>query len=807
MPEGTAVDIGKILSIPGIPGHIFLDVNKPALFQLPVPGQHAGYIPLEPVKKHIDAAYLDENILIIADSLDEKIHRWDIDIQKENHLSLSDHTTFSIPPDTTIVAIRKSGDRFILLDKNNCLLRVVDREFNPVKTIGSRLGYISEEEQAPRLGFEFPEDFIISGERIIVSDSGNKRLVVLNMEGKIQQAVSLPEYPFKFIFSHGDYIVASDFDRSLMLVSLEHGYVSTHEIDYPVDFYPSFNGCDYTIVGSESHNEVIRIPLPDISLEELAKEAGNSEVLIKILVKENRLPEAREMVSSNDELLPIYAALTVDETISDRLNCYVENVFSQVTGQTTSLTNGILLSAGEFIEKYKAIPDNEDSEAANIAKENVRHRMFLQLKEYRSQLRRVVRLKNIVREYPRASETLNRLSDERFQEVKQQIEEYKRQIEKTLAAFDELEMLDAIVHFWLCVEEIEVLFPRNGFKFEKLLGNKFLLEILNNFYYNIAVIFLLRQRVEQYIRFADREITLFPDKLGIFKQFVNKLILFRKYDDIMRMLKKFPSQDKENVNYYYYLVYNQKGEKEKAFNHLKREIDLYSHRTDLIPRLIQLEQFSPGESRAYIGRLLDKSKQSIDVNLHAAEAYFHIGDYASAEYYVGHELDLYPENKIAIRLKANLFHLTGTGKRDLEYYKNTWKYVSAFITINPDSSVVPLIIPVFSALNYIDADSSFIAELIALKERLNVQDYRRELDIFLAYVQNETEKYDRETYLSSYSTSLLAYNRYFKEVEQLAAAGEWESMFELVEGILKYNPGDEKIFSFLDRLEESNKKS
>ncbi|MCP5048253.1 MAG: hypothetical protein GY940_13860, partial [bacterium] len=827
-PDVKDFIIGKITRYPGKDSLFLFDTTRMELLQLsPTPPhstqKHIKLKDLIPLQ-HIDTLLFNTstNHLIITDSISMKLFKLQTQWDNNNSISLSNPTDFPLEPGSIITAAAIVEKEYRLLDKGHSMIRILTHDFRETQTIGSRMGYIPEyaDEKNQRLGFEFPEDMAVSkdGSRIIVSDSGNKRLVLITAhkqphpQWKTEKVIHLPQYPFKIIGwdEKDDRIIVSDFDRSLMTISLRHGFVCTEESDEPLNFFPVINYDNYdeetriTYVGSE-RNEVTELTLPETSLDAIAEKTGNFDVLMKFRMDQDRLDDAHQLVNAHPELLPGYMKYTSndDDYFNGQLKDYVNQTFTTVTEENETLYETIFTLAHQFMIKYKSLPDSEDIEAANIDKENIRHKMFLKLKRYRNRLNELTELKGIVRNSPPVEQVLKELLAGRFVHIKHELPARLQDIEDYLLNYSELELLKAIIHYWLLAEEEDLVFKERGLKYAKPFGTKFILEILNDFYYNIAHLFFERNKVEQYISFADREITMHPDKISIFNTFNRQLIRLGKYDDVLRMLNKVPDRNKENVNYLYYRVYLGKEDKEKAFSHLKQELALYPHRVNLIPELIELDQLNREETQHYINTLLTKSGQSIDLYFNAAKAFRNIGDYGQAELYVDQELELFPENKHAFLLKAQLFSRHAPGSMDTYYYRKCWDMFKTFIRLNRDEETATRVMAFFSVLNYLETGSENIQDLIALKDSIPDELYKKEFTVYLSflvhYLKKEAnaqwagkiERFERRAYLSAYSTQQPACDYYLKKAKELSAkgTGEQEKMFELIETILKYNPG------------------
>lgn len=835
--------IGKIYRWKPWKTFVFLfNVGNPSMIQLSESYKTLSRIPLTGVIK-IDSMFFDGNRLLIADSTGKKIHRWELIAETEttdSPVSLADYAAYPLTPGSIITAFNKIDNLYLLLDKGMSMIRVHDRDLNPVKTVGSRMGYVQlfGDEEPQRLGFEFPEDIAVTANKIIVSDSGNKRLVVIDPTGeewKQEKIIPLPEFPYKIIFHHNRRVVVSDFDRSFMTVSIDYGFIHREESDYSLDFFQSHCGGTLSLTGSEQGNELVELYMPETSDESLSAEAGNSSVLMRVMIDRDRLDEARRIALSHETLLPEYAKYTADETVKTELTAYVEKTVNSALEKIEPLKAEILKLSIEFINKYKTIPDSGDKEAAQINKENIRHRLFLQLKEYRSLLKTVNDLKNVLQKHPEPSALFYQLLDARSVKVKEGIGENLRRIDAHLSTFNEAQLLEAVVFYWLLTEEESILFREMSWTYEKLFGDLFLLAFLNDFYYHIAELYLKRGKVEQYITLADREITMYNDKLGIFKKFVGRLLQMKKYDDVLRMLNKFPDKNKEDVNYYYYRVYNARGETDKAFLHLKKELELYSHRIDLIPSLIRMKKMSREENHAYIDKILEKSGQGIDVYLNVAQAFDGIGDKENAGIYIDRELRHFPENQDAVAFKLNLL-LNGTNPEEikkwlprltaphfsllrskvyfvLEDFENSWSNFIHFVRDNTVEAVAFANLYLVTSLNHLCMSEPEILRLRKLADRVRFDAYKKEFFIYLSFLKHsgktgpgietgEWEKYDVETYLAAYSTGASAYRYFFRQLTQLKEEQKWDELIALAETILKYNPGDREIFNFLDQLVE-----
>ncbi len=808
-------DIGKICRWPGKEHTFLFDSFNPAAVLLSPAGEELGRWDLTEVQR-IDAVLCTATHLLISDAPGRKLHRWTLSEPLKGSPPFSNHEAVDMSPNSVIVAMAPLASGYLLLDKNACLLRVLGPGLKEKRTIGSRMGYIHGEESDQRLGFEFPEDMLVIGDHTWISDSGNKRLVVLNRQWKTEAVFPLPEYPFKFVFYDDQKVAVSDFDRSLMFVSNRYGFVCREELDIAADFFPADTLGDRCLLASENRNtdspELIELRIPAESVESMAQESGNRQVSMHCHIDAQRLEEARSIALAEEELLPEYARCTSDRLVEKPLTQLVEKRFRDFLEKNAPFTRDIVTLAQEYLKKYKAIPDSGDIEAAQIEKANVEHRLFKELKAFRLTLKQVAGLGAFTSGYPAVTEVLGRLSDREFQRVNRELQANRERIEANIENFNEDGMLEAMTRYWLLCEEGNRLFKSMGFRYEKILQDKYLTGILADFYNAVAEVYLYYRKSDRYISFADKEISLFPDKIGIAGRFIGRLLNLRKYDDVERMLKKMPGQNKENVNFFYYRLYLGRGDREKACLHLKKELEFFPHKTTLVPRLIALKQLGPEEEQAYIHRMLEKAGHGIDVYLDIARAFFAAGDMEKAESFLDTELELYPENQSAWILKATMFPSPCGDKADPAYARKNWDLFRTFIKVSRDEKIAFQLLSQFKVLNILEwKEDVDINPLIKLRDTVRIGPYQEELDIFLSYLKHHRllnledapQEFTLDVYLSTHSTALMAFDDTFARMEHLRNGRKWDELFDLVEILLKYNPGNQKVFHFLDDLLEA----
>jgi hypothetical protein len=147
----------------------------------------------------------------------------------------------------------------------------------------------------------------------------------------------------------------------------------------------------------------------------------------------------------------------------------------------------------------------------------------------------------------------------------------------------------------------------------------------------------------------------------------------------------------------------------------------------------------------------------------------------------------------------------------LEDFESSWTHFKDFVMENTVENTAMANIFLFGSLNHLSIDKPGIRQLRDMANRVIFETYKKEFLVYLSFLKHfgkkdiggvtgEVEVFDDETYLSAYSTGILAYNYFFDRAGRLKEEKKWDELFTLVEKILKYNPGDKDVFEFLDRL-------
>jgi tetratricopeptide (TPR) repeat protein len=485
-----------------------------------------------------------------------------------------------------------------------------------------------------------------------------------------------------------------------------------------------------------------------------------------------------------------------------------------------------------YVKKYKEIPQTDDYEAYNIEREHIGHQLFLLIKKFRSQLQQIRRIRASIRQYPALANRLDLLFQQQSHYLQVNILEAIEKIELLLIDFKEQEFVETLAKYWFLSEVAQWLFL-NEFSYEKHFYKRYLLSIFNDFYFSVACLFQKKDKIDQYIEFAKMEIGFYPDKFHILKQLVLELLKMERIEEAEELLSRLPNLDREMINYLYYRIYLKQGNSDKAFFHLKREIDIYGHQYNLIPELIKLKKMSAAQIEHYIQMVLKSAENAIDLFFTIGRAFYAIGDYDQALHYFIKELELFPENnparvqKLNLQLLQNKLEPSVLPELDLlksqnmgilslkakiyyalKDYESCWQWFKKIILFCRNKEFAESVLYLFSVLNYIPVSQDNCEELAELKNTCQIESFQREIEVFLSFIKIkqpeisltlEFADINYEVYLSGYSTAGLAAGYFFHQAKCYGMEKKYDQMLALLQIILKYNPGQAQIFEFLDQ--------
>ncbi len=740
-----------------------------------------------------------------------KLIRSDSIIIKKNDL-IHDIDKFKkqIRTNSNIVSVLVNDSETVLLDKENSYLNIFNKQNNFVRNVGSRLGYSSDKTKR-RIGFEFPEDLILCGDKIIISDSGNNQLVLLTKKYNYINTIKLPDSPFKFIYCKDDLLIVSDYFRSVFFISIKFGYIGKLLLNQFVDFYTVRIENDKAIVVDEL-GDIFDIIIETTDIIEIAERCNNKKILMEMFLEDNKKDNRdnlRALVENDDRLILKYIKRTDDDYFNIKISVYINIKIDTIFNNDQELIKSIEKLSLEFFFIYKILNTKGDQEAGNLIKEQRIFKIFELIKLRREKFEELLFIKNAIINRKPLISLFDTALGKRKSEVEKNINIVFSKIKLEKDKLDDEDLVNVISEYWLLYDEMKMLFPdlRNDSLKINLLNRMFLNNILKDFYFNVALLYLDSSELEKFYSYAEKELFLYSDKLSIMFRYVDILISQQNYEKALKVLSRNIDKNKEWMNYRYYKIYKAKNEPEKAFFFLKKELELFPYKSELIPELLSFNMLKKDEIANIISGLENNDEQIIDSNFNTAMSLFEVGEEEKGEIFLDKELDLFPENRKAVLLKMRLFLKKIP---NISYQKgiNNFQVLMNYLKTISDELNIELI-NFFSVLNFVPLHSDIIKQLQSLDWQYLPESFGRQIDIYMSFHKNikrerleiPVEKFDNEIYLSSISCSSIALDHFLSEAKMLIEKKEIDKGFDIITTILKYNPGNKDIFEYLDSIE------
>lgn len=706
--------------------------------------------------------------------------------------------------DSNIVAYAVNGKEIILLDKEYSLLRVFDIKSDTNKTIGSRLGFISNKIMG-RIGFEFPEDLLITNDMLIISDSGNNRLQILSKEYELIKNIPLPDSPYKIIYNKDDLIIVSDFFRSVFFISLKYGYIGKLKLQEFIDFSTIIidketssvkdeNGINYDFVFKTSN------------VYEITEYFDNKKILMDLLFEKNdNRDEIRSLIVNDNNLILDYIDKTGDSVFDKIISEYIKETIDTVFSNDSIIIKDIENLSLEYLYIYKILNSRGDQESGSLIKEQKIFQVFEKIKLRRAKFEEILKIKKYVNKNKFLSELCEEKLSLRQTEIEFKTKNAFFKIESEIDKLEDEDLLKTITIYWLFYDEIKILFPdlRKTNLEIPVLTNVFYNQILKDFYFNMSKLFLKSNQLEQFYSYAEKELVLYSDKISIMFKYTDILIAQNNFERASNVLDRSVDKNKENLNHRYYRIYKGKNEPKKAFAYLKKELELFPHKKELIPELLSFNLLSKDDLSILINDLGENGEQVIDTNLNTAMALIEIGNENKGEYFLNKELELFPENKKAllIKMKRMLKQIPNISEDESVF---NFKILINFLNTISDETNILELVNYFSVLNFIPSSKNNLDKLNNLNIDILPESFKHQIETFLSFVkyikEEKMEKNDIEIYLVENSTSFIAFKHCFMKAKRYINEGKEDKGLELIEKILKYNPGNQEIFSYLNSL-------
>lgn len=774
--------------------------------------------------QRVDAVLVEDGSLLVSDSIQNRVLRYPVPAAgAEGARPVEEHP---VPPGARIVAMARRGDDFLLLDKEFSQIRVCGPGWQERGTAGSRLGYRMPGRGFPRLGFEFPEDLLFSGGTLWVSDSGNQRLVALDSTLREWREILLPIHPRHILLARGDWILVSGFDQSLMAISSRHGFISRWPASSHHLRLIDSKREDGTFLALDPSGKPAAYSWTAGPVSEWPISPGRMGLRFSILAERGDGAGAAKLLSEYpDSILAYFQHFSSPEYMSlarAALDTRIEgfNRRLQEYGQE------ILARASEYVSGFqpgKVVPDPEAAELERAAKRFLLER---KIKLFRSTLRKFRQVADMARSQPTLHQEARQALSTRVESARERLAEADHRIQSALDSLSEPDLAAAIAGYYLASDELHIL-PDSPEAGPRLFHAWYLADLLGSFHSNLAELYRKRGDMERYKLFMERELSLFPDRAHLMVNYVNALIARNELDPALSILDRQANRDKENIHYLYSRVYRLRNEKEKAAQHLKRELELFPNRVELIPELLDLRAMTMEETDRFVKQILSASVPAIDTCLNVARLFLKRSQAEKAREYIERELAYFPENQSAWAMKLEselncssldrkairycLRHLSHDTPRvhmlrsqaflSLEDAGSSWQELLGAFQFLEDPKIYSAHVGLFSVLDEITPDAVGMEALYKLLQVLKKAGSGNGIEVYLSFRKHvmgdhifpDIPRFSDSEYLLNNPARQSARRHFLEVAHRQNCDGNEASAMEMLRTILSADPRDSSV--------------
>ncbi len=775
----------------------------------------------------IDSLYIDNELLLYSNYQESKIFVYKF---LENKYNLDKEIELNSA--SRISAVEFYDNHFYILDKNFCALRIFSKEFEELEIVGSRVGYRQKGEENPALGFEFPESMFIYKDKIYISDSGNKSIVVLNNKFEINNVIYLPFHCYKFLDINDDFIYLSGFGDNYSLISQKYGFLEEIQTDFRVN-YLSLKNCPQRGLVLNEEGKLIIFDLEPKEIEECREYLENNDFKFDYLIqsKKGEQKQIKSLAYGDIKKSKIYLQNYEDASFKEEMKNILEIKYNKYTEESKDIKQDIHDFADKALKLYKSIPQNVDDESMKVNKLRQENFIFTRMNLLKEKLRELSEWKNFVK------------SDNLFLYIDRDIKENYDKIISLLneKELNERDFLYCMVNLYLLFEERTIIFKGSNLPLKLKFFPKVNLSLfINRFYfYTGEAYYYISNNIEKFKSYASQSIRLYPSDESNLRDFINHLINLREFEFVKDLIDSKPVKKKMGFNLLLLKYYKSVMEYPKALLVIKDEIVRYKHRTNLIPQLLSLDHMTrilnKEEREFFISKLKKESIEgNIDNNYNLAQLYKGIADYSNALLYVNKELNLYPNNENAISLKIDLVleKKVVLVAEELEQINKSLKHIKSDLLIINKIRFLYFMkyfreafdifcdylgqrIPYFYYYHLfeilsIDLDDSHFNKLSNLYSSLIEPDMLKEvkarIDFHIYCTQKKISNHRLielnilESFFASYSSYNIAYNYFLQLLSKYIESNKIEEFWELVKLMLKYFPGDKKLIELASSI-------
>lgn len=600
-----------------------------------------------------------------------------------------------LPEPADIAAMQTDGDAVWLLVRSQAQVLRLDAAGTVRQRLGTRLSFPSER----RLGFEWPDDMLVSadGLSILVCDSGNRRLLRIDTASARFRSFPVPLSP-RFILHDGpDGWLLSDGADTLIWGTDRYGAMR-------VDRDQPMNCCRIMrrhgqVFGSDESGRwgqlTIRPPsLRPERLQPLVRlamqiEAGQGD--IGGLLAGLDAGALSEMLRYSDRGSALAAHLNRREFLLPFLPEPWNNL-ADLEKQAVALQ-----------QLNQQIDTSSDPESLRVERAALGYRIKKSIGETVAALRQW-------REMTRRLESLSEepscalpMIEEFIAAARDMIGAVRRELADWQGEIDAQALTRQLVRYTLARRVIEEM-GRDLAGERITLFDRSLVNAVEALTVIQAELYLKRGNIEQFKACYQSAINTHPDWTSLPLSYIDKLFTIGDLDAIDHRLRSMSNQQQENQHARLSVLFQQRGDLTNAAVHLRKELDLFPHRLDLIVPLLEIAQVDEKELQDRLSRAMVGRQGQIDTNYHLGRIFLKRGQTDKALDCFISECELFPESSNALLEIKEIFFTHPDVKFQLTEAKaeRIWSLLKQYLDVRKQTAPLPDGIPILLfVLNYI----------------------------------------------------------------------------------------------------------
>jgi hypothetical protein len=446
------------------------------------------------------------------------------------------------------------------------------------------------------------------------------------------------------------------------MLSEEFGYIGRQRMPFDCNFKlsPPVNFNNKIHIFSEDL-KLYELDISNYNSKEFAGEFNNDKILLKVYQKNGQSEKAfKDIVLRLPDLVPDFIRNITEAELNKIKGCkdyarqYIETFLGKIKIEIKEIEEEIFLKYyPKYLELYRTIPFSREYQRESIKKQKLEYDFYRFIRNYKNRLYDMKNHLKVLGILNQQEQIKSSILKDFVSRAQNDLMKYQgKLINISNKKNEEEKVSEWMVKYWLAIQKIRIL--KDSSKSDEIFNNQSLILILNSYNFNLAKIYLAADDFTNYLKYAKREFRLYADKIAVFNHILNQLIIRNLLDEAERLLKDRPDKNKENINHLYYRIHRKKKDLLRAFDYLKKEIELFPHRIELIPELISLNIMDNQDIDKYIKNLIKNDSSIIDINMNISKALISVKQFKNALEFTNRELEFFPENQKATLLKIEI---------------------------------------------------------------------------------------------------------------------------------------------------------